>query len=144
MTRQLFFLGLMLVSSMTSAEVYKWVDAQGQVHYQDHPRGSTEKFSTDESSSKQTSQASHKKRKTKKLLNAMEKSRKQREQDLHKRLAAQRKQDEKCIKLRDQAGKLEARIKKQYSEFSNDRPPSYDRQQKQLVQRQKYLEKYCN
>lgn len=147
MTRLILLLGMLLISGMTYAEIYKWVDAQGQVHYQDHPRGTTERFSTDEGVGAHTSDTGktvEQHPQTQKLLKALEKSRKQREQALHKKQVEQRKQDEKCIRLRDQAVKMEARLKKQYSEFSNDRPPSYALQQKKLQQRKQYLEKYCN
>jgi len=99
------------------------------VHYQDHPRGAPEKFSTDEKSSP-TKQNTHNpmQHKTQRPLKATEKS---------------RKQDEKCAKMRGQANKLEARMKT-YSESKNERPASYLRQQKQLIQQRQYLESYCN
>lgn len=146
MARLILLLGMLLISGMVSAKIYKWVDAQGVVHFQDHPRGTAEKFSTDEGAgtgSKKRSTAAKQIPKNQKLLKALEKSRKQREKALHKKLAEQRKQDQRCIKLRDQAVKMEARMKKQYSEFSNDRPPSYALQQKKLQQRKKYLDENC-
>jgi hypothetical protein len=140
----LLLLSLVLVSGAASAEVYKWVDAKGVVHYEDHPKGGQdEKISIDESAVKVDAQEANK-LKTQKLLKDMEKSRKQREKQQHKKLADQRKQDEKCIKERNKLRKLEARMQKKYSEFSNDRPPSYQRQQAELADRKKYLDKYCN
>jgi hypothetical protein len=115
------------------------------VHYQDHPRGSDDdKISIDNSAvDKVDAQALHKLN-TQKLIKDMETSRKQREKSRHKKLVVQRKQDEKCLKQRSKLRKLEAKMQKHYSEFSNDRPASYQRQQAELADRKKYLNEYCN
>lgn len=145
MARHILLLGLLLISSMASAEIYKWVDANGEVHYQDHPRGSTEIFSASETPAKKTgSKTSKQAPANSKLLSDLEKARKQREQARKKKMAKERKQAEKCINYRFQTDKLEARMKKKYSEFSNDRPPEYAQLQKQLKRRRQYLQQYCN
>jgi hypothetical protein len=141
----LLLLSLLLASPFAFGEVYKWVDEKGEVHYQDHPRGiQGGKISVDDSHAETVNAQDLNKLKTQKLIKAMEKSRKQREKSRHKKLAAQRKQDERCLKLRDKVRKQEARMQKHYSEFSNDRPPSYQRQQAELADHKKYLDKYCN
>lgn len=140
-----FLLSLLLASAYVCADVYKWVDDKGQVHYQDHPRGSPQgKISIDGNTMEKGDTPEIKELNSKKLLKDMEKARKQREKDRHKKLAAQRKQDEKCLKLRSQIRKLEARMHKGYSEFSNDRPPGYQRQQAELADRKKYVSENCN
>jgi hypothetical protein len=144
--KTLFLLLSLFVASTTAfAEVYKWIDAKGEVHYQDHPRGSDDdKISIDNSAvDKVDAQALHKLN-TQKLIKDMETSRKQREKSRHKKLVVQRKQDEKCLKQRSKLRKLEAKMQKHYSEFSNDRPASYQRQQAELADRKKYLNEYCN
>jgi len=143
--KTLFLLLSLLVASTTAfAEVYKWIDDKGEVHYQDHPQGSDdEKISIDDGAvDKVDTQALHKLN-TQKLIKAMEKSRQLREKNQHKKQIAQRKQDEKCLKQRNKLRKLEARMQKHYSEFSNDRPASYQRQQAELLDRKKYLDEYC-
>ena len=141
----MLLLSLLLASGAASAEVYKWVDAKGQVHYEDHPKGAQdEKISIDDSTADKAGALKINKPDTQKLLKEMEQSRKQREQSRHKKLNAQRKQDQKCLSERNKLRKLEAKMQKKYSEFSNDRPASYQRQEAELEDRKKYLQQYCN
>lgn len=53
-THNLFFLsftlGILLTSSVVSAEIYRWVDAQGKIHFSDHPP--EEQLGSEEISSK--------------------------------------------------------------------------------------------
>lgn len=136
---------LLLLCSTASAEVFKWVDAKGQVHYEDHPKGSQdEKIFIDEGSAGQADTQASDKVKTQKLIDAMDKSRKQQVKLQAKKLADQRKQDEKCLKERNKVRKLEAKMQKNYSEFSNDRPASYQRLEAEVADRKKYLQQYCN
>jgi hypothetical protein len=145
MKASLLLVSLMLLSLNANADVYKWVDSKGQVHYGDQPKGDRqEKISIDSSPVEKTDSPAEQQRKTDKLLKDMEKSRKQREKLLHKKRMAQRKQDEKCLKQRNAIRKLEAKMQKHYSEFSNDRPPSYQRQEAELADRKKFVDKYCN
>lgn len=145
MARLILLLSLLLMSSMVSAKIYKWIDANGEVHYQDHPRGSPEVFSTvNTPAKKSTDKSSSGKQANTKLLKDMEKARKQREHKRKAKLAKQRKQAEKCINYRFKTDRLEARMKNKYSQFSNDRPPEYAQLEKQLKQRKAYLQQYCN
>lgn len=145
MARLILLMGLLLFCSLASAKIYKWVDANGEVHYQDHPRGSTEIFSaSDQSANKSDHKSVQHKNSHKKLLNEMEKARKQRERARKQKEEKERKLAEKCINYRFKTDKLANRIKTKYSQFSNDRPPEYTRLQKQLKRRRQYLDKYCN
>lgn len=145
MIRLTILISMLLISSMASAKIYKWVDGNGVVHFQDHPRGSTEIFSSTAPSDKKAGdRKKNQKPATSKLLKDMEKSRKQRERARKQEQAKERKQAEQCINYRFQTDKLAARMKKKYSQFSNDRPPEYDRLKKQLDRRRQYLDKYCN
>jgi len=139
----LIALACLLYSGVASAEIYKWVDEKGETHYQDHPRGKVTGISMDEKGSKVESDEA-KKIKTRKLLKDMDKARKQREKQRHKKLVEQQKQNEKCLKMRSKLRKAEARLDKDYSEFSNDRPASYARKKAELTERRKFFDKYCN
>jgi len=145
MTRPLLILiACVLFTATAGAEVYKWVDEKGVIHYQDHPRGQQAGgISTDEQSTKVDTKEI-KKLDSRKVVRDMEKARKRREKERRKKLAERQKQDEKCMILRSKLRKLEAKMDKNYSEFSNDRPPSYQRQQADLTERKKYINKYCN
>jgi|GEM_PF-1804954 len=141
----MLLLSLLLVSGAATAEVYKWVDDKGQVHYEDHPKGGQdEKISIDDSASDKVDALKINKPDTQTLLKEMEQSRKQREKTRHKKQNAQRKQDQKCLSERNKLRMLEARMQKKYSEFSNDRPASYKRQEAEVADRKKYLDTYCN
>ncbi len=140
-----FLLSLLLVSTPVFADVYKWVDEKGQVHYQDHPQGTPEgSISIDDGAVEKVDAQAINQLKTKKLLKDMEKARKQRDKTRRKKELTQRKQEEKCLKQRSQIHKLEARMQKHYSEFSNERPASYEHQSEELAERKKYLDEYCN
>lgn len=130
MARLILVLLMLLLSGMAPAEIYKWVDAQGVVHFQDHPKGVPEKFSTEEKAG-QAKQATH-------IIKQSHKTQKS-----PKTAGKSGKQDKQCKKLRDQANKLEARMK-HYSQFKDERATSYLRQQKQLIQDRQYLDRNCN
>jgi len=140
----LIFISLLLFHSLACAQVYEWVDDKGQTHFQDHPRGTQEGGIAIDESPVHKDDVRKQEKNTNKLIHDMEKARKQRDKQRHKELAKQRKHDEKCLKLRSQMRKLEARMQKHYHEFSNDRPPSYERQQAELKDRKQYLDEYCN
>ena len=133
----------LLYSGMAGAEIYKWVDKKGETHFQDHPRGKVTGISMDEGGGKHEIDKSDK-IKTQKLIRDMDKARRKREKQRHKKLAEQKKQDEKCLKMRSRLRKAQAKLDKNYSEFSNDRPASYARRKADLEDRKKYLNKYCN
>ena len=142
----ILLLCLLCLSAMASAEVYKWVDDKGQAHYEDQPKGAqAKKIAVDTGTPGQGDSEAANQRKTQQVLDDMEKSRKQREKIHQKKRAEQRKQDAKCLTERNKIRKLEARMnKKHYSEFSNNRPASYQRQEAELADRKQYLDKYCN
>lgn len=138
-------LGLVLVSATTSAEVYKWVDENGQVHYEDHPKdGGPGKVVIEGAKPDGIDLQEINKRKTQELLEDMEKSRKHKEKEREKKHAEQRKQDEKCLDERNKIRKLEAKMKREHREFSNDRSDSYRHYEAEVTDRQKYINKYCN
>lgn len=139
------FFGLVLVSATTSAEVYKWVDEQGVIHFEDRPKGSGNgEIAIENKKQEGIDLQEINKRKTQELLDDMEKSRKQKEKEREKKHAEQRKQDEKCIDERNKIRKLEAKMKREHREFSNDRSDSYRRNEAEVADRQKYIDKYCN
>jgi hypothetical protein len=141
----LLVLSLLLISAAVSAEVYKWVDDKGEVHYGDRPKGDQDApISIDTSSASKADAQESEKAKTQKLIDAMDKSRKEQAKLNKKKLADQRKQDDKCLKERDKLHKLEAKMQKNYSEFSNDRPASYQHLEAEAADRKKYLQQYCN
>jgi len=139
----LIALACLLYSGVVSAEIYKWVDEKGEPHYQDHPRGKITGISMDAKGSKDES-VQAKKAKTRKLLKDMSRARKQREKQRHKKLLEQHKQEAKCLKMRSKLRRAEAKLDKDYSEFSNDRPASYAGKKAELNERRKYFDKYCN
>ena len=138
-------LSLFLLSVTATGEVYKWVDDKGEVHYGDHPKGVQDApIAIDANSASTTISPASEKAKTQKLIEEMDKSRKEQAKLNRKRLADQRKQDDKCLKERSKLHKLEAKMQNNYSEFSNNRPASYQRLEAEAADRKKYLQQYCN
>lgn len=84
------------------AEVYRWVDEQGQVHYEDQPRDSkTRKISPPRVPVDGAAGDSRRMEKTRKLLNAYEAERQQaRDEKAERREQAQERQ-RKCINAKD-------------------------------------------
>jgi hypothetical protein len=139
------WLSLFMLCNVASAEVYKWVDDKGEVHFGDSPKGSQDaKISIEENAAAHTDTAQPTQADTQKLIDSMEQSRKQRAKQRQQQRAAQRKQDEKCLKERNKLRKLETKMQKHYSEFSNDRPASYQHLEAEAAERKKYLQQYCN
>lgn len=138
MTRLLLVLLMLLLSDVTFAKIYKWVDAQGEVHYQDHPRGTPEKFYNGDNTGAAKQQDNHIITQQPK---AMKESRPQKAE--RKTMDEQRKQAEQCNKIREQVNKLETRLK-QDGKFAKENPASYLRQQKLLIQRRQYLDQHCH
>lgn len=137
-------LGLLLLCGTAHAEVYKWVDDKGQVHYGDHPKGGgSGEVAIDNKPEDASPSADSNKHKTEEVLKDMEKSRKQKEKAQKKKYAAQQKQDEKCLQEQNKIRKLEAKMQRDYREFSNDRSDSYKRAEAEVADRRKYIEQYC-
>lgn len=144
MKKLILITGLLFFYSIACAQVYEWVDDKGQKHFQDHPRGTQEGGIAVDESPVNKDDIQQQNQKTKEVIHDLEKARKQREKAQNKELAKRHKQDAKCLKLRSKVRRLEARMKKQYREFNNDRPPSYERQEAELKDRKSYIEDNCN
>ena len=143
--RVLLVIGMLLIYTVVFADVYKWVDDKGQVHYTDQPKSDhSEKISVEEGGGAGSTTPPPNKTDTQKLIKDLEKSRKQREKARRKKHEAARRQEAKCLQERSKIRKLEARMQKNYHEFSNDRSPAYTRQAAELAERKKHLDKYCN
>ncbi|MBI1423721.1 MAG: DUF4124 domain-containing protein [Gammaproteobacteria bacterium] len=143
--RVLLVIGMLLIYTVVFADVYKWVDDKGQVHYTDKPTSDhSEKISVEDEGVAGSTAPPPKQPDTQKVIKDLEKSRKQREQARHKKHEMERRQEAKCLTERNRIRKLEARMRKNYREFSNDRSPAYARQAAELAERKKHLDKYCN
>lgn len=147
MTRLILVVLMLLLSSVSFAKIYKWVDAHGEVHYQDHPRGTPEEiYNGGASNSAAQNRGRHtvtRQHETQKQTNTIKKSRDRRDKAADRALAAQRKQAEQCNKIRGQVDRLEAKLK-EYGRSGNEHPTNYLHQQKLLIQRQRYLDRHCN
>ena len=93
---------LCLCGSTVNAAVYKWTDENGQVHFGDQPPPQKQSQSIDlpESSSSATPDSSDRLEKQQKVLESLTKSRKLREEKAAKKLAAKKKRQADCNKLK--------------------------------------------
>ncbi len=100
------FLGLSMVLGTVQAEVYKWVDERGKVHYSDrkmYSNASTMNISTGESTIGQSSaEIEERLHKQQKYLNYLTSERIDRKEKREKQKAEQAKQKKVCGKLQDQ------------------------------------------
>jgi hypothetical protein len=98
-------LGCMLLCVLAMpcrAEVYRWVDEQGQVHYDDQPRDSkTREINPPAAPGGAAAGDSGRMEKTRKLLNAYEAERQQAREEKAERQAQAQERQRKCINAKD-------------------------------------------
>lgn len=91
-----------LAAGPCQAEVYRWVDEQGQVHYEDQPRDSkTRKLSPPSAPVDGAAADSQRMEKTRRLLNAYESERQQAREEKAERRKQTEEQRRKCIRAKD-------------------------------------------
>lgn len=101
--RGLFVLGLCLSGSSASAEVYKWTDANGQMHFGDRPPSSgAETVPVPESADAPAAVTPQERlEKQRKLLNAFEEERRQKRDAAEQARKDREERIRKCNNLRD-------------------------------------------
>lgn len=102
---------LLLLAFDVTAEVYKWTDADGQVHYGDRPHDSSsaEEINVDEETSTGFSlDDGSRSEKRQRLLDAMEEDRREKEAQREKNRVEQEKRNRQCIQLKDKLRRVES------------------------------------
>lgn len=94
-------------SSMAYAEIYKWVDDQGRIHYSDKPvKNSTQiNVNTQKQSTGEHRQSREEKRR--KLLNVFNEDRARKNKEKEKKRAQKKKQQRNCVLARDRLRRYE-------------------------------------
>lgn len=100
---------LALVTSGSAAQVYKWVDEQGNVHYGDRRPGTGSEPSVVELPAAPSKDADHEERslRRQRLLEAFEAEREEQRQADAESAAARQERNRKCAQVRTELAKLE-------------------------------------
>lgn len=101
----------LLAAFVTSAGVYKWEDDQGRVHYGDLPAGdvSTQEIEIDEApSAAPASDSMDREEKRRRLLEAMQEERYEKEANRAAEKAERERDHRKCIRYRDRMRQYES------------------------------------
>jgi hypothetical protein len=92
---------LCLAIAPCHAEVYRWVDEQGQVHFDDQPPDSSTRSFKPASPSGQGGGEDQRMEKTRKLLNAYESERQQAREQAAERRENEEKRRRQCVEAKD-------------------------------------------
>ena len=97
------FLSLMLMPALGVAEIYKWVDKNGRVHYDDKPpvTGQKELMNINEESNAVKGLSEDRAEKRKKLLDAIDEDRQQKKEKEAKAKKKKKKLTKQCHHARD-------------------------------------------
>jgi hypothetical protein len=138
---------LMLASAMASAEVYKWLDADGNVHYGDRPPGTGSDSQSVTLPPAPTKDADHEQRSLlqRRLLEAIDSERAERDQVQSELAAAKRERALKCEKARLDL----ARFERANIVYTNDESGariymSDDERREATANARLWLEKHCH
>jgi hypothetical protein len=99
-TRSLFA-GLLLAATLCHAEVYRWVDEQGQTHFADQPRHSQPHEIAVRPSPSTAADPGQRMDRTRRLLNAFQIERQQQREEKAKRQEQMDKRRRSCLQARD-------------------------------------------
>lgn len=99
--KRLFIVLLLSGPAPVQAEVYRWVDEKGQVHFGDQAREASTQAIKPHSGSPTEANQQQRMRKTRKLLNAYRIERQQAREQTAKRKQQAEKRKRKCIRARD-------------------------------------------
>lgn len=138
---------LTLASAIASAEVYKWLDAQGNVHYGDRPPGSGSDPQSLTLPPAPTKDADHAERSLlqRRLLEAIDAERAERDQAEAEAAAAKRERTLRCEKARQDL----ARFERANIIYTNDESGariymSDDERREAIENARRWIAKHCN
>lgn len=109
--RVILVIAALQVAFPASAEIYKWVDGQGRVHYGDRPEGesSTQQIEVDEApSAPPSSDSMSREEKRRRLLETMQEDRDEKAERRAQKKAERERDHRNCIQYRDRKRQLES------------------------------------
>ena len=136
----------LLISTVCHAEIYKWTDEHGRVHYGERPQTeNTEKIEIKTSPSDQDPElAKERQEKQRKLLEVLEEERQEKNQQRTEELKQKREIERKCAELRDYHKTLkEVNLLYDLDEEGNRKFLSEKEHEKEIAEVENYLEKHC-
>ena len=99
-------LALLLISPLARAEVYKWTDEHGRVHYSDQPREQEAKTIALPQRATRTDIGKSRSETRQKLLQAIEEDRLEKQEQLRKQKQQARYRRKQCLLLRDKLRRM--------------------------------------
>lgn len=135
-----------LFSQVCHAEIYKWTDENGRVHYGERPETeNTEKIEIKTSPSSQDPDlAKQRQEKQRKLMEVLEEERQQKNQQRKEELKQKQEIEKECAQLRDYHKTLkQVNLLYDLDDEGNRKYLSEEEHKKEIAEVENYLEKYC-
>lgn len=136
----------LIISPVCHAEIYKWTDEHGRVHYGERPASkNTEKVEIKSSpSNHDPGISSERQEKQRKLLEVLEEERQEKAQKKEEELKQKREIERECAELNDYYQSLkEVNLVYELDEEGNRNFLSEDQHQQEIAEVEKYLDKHC-
>jgi len=107
MDRILLVMVALMYVQPVSAEIYKWIDAEGKTHYGDQPGKQAQQLELDTTKKGHINTGESREEKRQKLLDAMSEDRARENEEKEKRLAKQKKSERQCAWATDRLKRYE-------------------------------------
>ena len=145
MERTLIMLCLLSLSTVAGAEIFKWVDEQGRIHYGDKPVENSESITVDTDKKGNMNTGPSREEKRKRLLDAMQEDNERNQKEEKKNKEKKQKQKRKCLWAKDRLQRLErASYMYDLDSKGNKVIASNEQRSTKTEQLRKSIKKYCN
>ncbi len=140
----ILIIGLCLLAVVARAEIYKWVDENGKVHYGDKPNESAKEITVDTSRKGHVNTGEFREEKRRKLVDAMSEDRIRESEAKEKQRKKKQKQKANCARAKDKLRRMvNAGSLYDLDKDGNRVTLSKDERKKSTEQFRKQLEQYC-
>lgn len=143
---RIFSIAFLLFASPCSAEIFKWYDEKGQVHYGDKPVNNSQPVEIDDRSfSGAMDTSARRSEQRQKLLDAMEEDRQKKNKEQAKQEKQEAKNKRQCIRARDRLLRFEkAGSLYNLDENGNRVTLSEEQKKKTIEDLRKNIELHCS
>jgi len=144
MERVLAFILLVGVMPIANAEIYKWVDEQGRVHYGDKEITNSRALDLDTAKKGHINTGSSREEKRRKLLDAMQEDKEREQTEQKKNRDKKKKHDRSCVLAKDRLAQFErASYLYDLDKDGNKVITSNEDRDKRTSQLRKKIQKHC-
>jgi len=132
------------VTPITNAEIYKWIDEQGQVHYSDKEITNAKELELDTAKKGHISTGATREEKRRNLLDAMQEDKEREKKEQKKSREKKKKHDRACVLAKHQLSQFErASYLYDLDKDGNKVITSNEERSKKTSQLRKNIKKHC-